>query len=92
MPGTSSNFHDVLMSKKAARRSALKHSNVRALHADVQQWETAPRSEPREEDRDQRYVRHGGPKTEMQRAFIEALNAFHMALTLGPAGTGNTYL
>jgi len=28
----------------------------------------------------------------MQRAFIEALNAFHMALALGPAGTGKTYL
>ena len=28
----------------------------------------------------------------MQRAFIEALDAFHMALTLGPAGTGKTYL
>jgi phosphate starvation-inducible PhoH-like protein len=28
----------------------------------------------------------------MQRAFIEALNAFHMALVLGPAGTGKTYL
>lgn len=34
-----------------------------------------PLSKPREEDRDQRYVRHGGPKTEMQRAFIEALDA-----------------
>lgn len=51
-----------------------------------------PRSEPSEDDRDQRYVRHVRPKTEMQRAFIEALNAFHMALVLGPAGTGKTYL
>ena len=51
-----------------------------------------PRSEPREEDRDQRYVRYVRPKTEMKRAFIEALDAFHMALALGPAGTGKTYL
>ena len=34
-----------------------------------------PRSEPSEDDRDQRYVRHVRPKTEMQRAFIEALDA-----------------
>jgi len=92
MPGTSSNFHEVLMSKKTARRSAPKHSNVRALHADVRPWEMPPRSEPREEDRDQRYVRYVRPKTEMKRAFIEALDAFHMALALGPAGTGKTYL
>ena len=48
-----------------------------------------PLSKPREEDRDQRSVCHVRPKTGMQRAFIEALNAFHMALALGPAGTGN---
>ena len=80
------------MSKKTARRSAPKHSSVRTLHADVRPWEMGPRSEPREDDRDQRYVRHVRPKTEMQRVFIEALDAFHMALALGPAGTGKTYL
>ena len=75
MPGTSRNFYEVLMSKKTARRSAPKHSSVRTLHADVRPWEMGPRSEPREDDRDQRYVRHVRPKTEIQRAFIEALDA-----------------
>ena len=32
------------------------------------------------------------PKTDTQRAFIEALDSYHMVLALGPAGTGKTYL
>jgi len=79
------------MSKKMARRSVAKQSNVRALHGTTRPWEMDAGGEPRE-DRDQRYVRHVRPKTETQRQFIEALDAFHMVLALGPAGTGKTYL
>ena len=79
------------MPKKSARRSVAKQSNVRALHADVRPWEMGPGSEPREH-RDQRYVRNVRPKTDTQRAFIEALDSYHMVLALGPAGTGKTYL
>ena len=39
------------------------------------------------EDRDHRYVPCASPKTEMQRQFIEAIDAFHLVLALGPAGT-----
>jgi len=79
------------MPKKSARRAAAKQSNVRALHADVRPWEMGAGGEPREH-RDQRYVRNVRPKTETQRAFIEALDNYHMVLALGPAGTGKTYL
>ena len=79
------------MPKKSARRSVAKQSNVRALHAYVRPWEMCPGSEPREH-RDQRYVRKVRPKTDTQRALIEALDSYHMVLALGPAGTGKTYL
>ncbi len=78
------------MPKKSARRST-KQSNVRALHADVRPWEMGPGGDL-VEDRDHRYVRRVRPKTEMQRRFIEAIDAYHLVLALGPAGTGKTYL
>ena len=67
------------MPKKSARRSVAKQSNVRALHAYVRPWEMCPGSEPREH-RDQRYVRKVRPKTDTQRALIEALDSYHMVL------------
>ena len=78
------------MPKKSARRST-KQSNVRALHADVRHWEMGPGGDL-VEDWDHRYVRRVRPKTEMQRQFIEAIDAYHLVLALGPAGTGKTYL
>ena len=45
-----------------------------------------PGGEPLE-DRDHRYVPCVSSKTEMQRQFIEAIDAFHLVLALGPAGT-----
>ena len=75
------------MLKKSARRSVAKQSNVSALHADVRPWEMGPGSEPREH-RDQRYVRNVRPKTDTQRAFIEALDSYHMVLALGRPALG----
>ena len=77
------------MPHKSARRS-VKQCNVLALHADVRPWEMGPGGEPLE-DRDHRYVPCVSPKTEMQRQFIEAIDAFHLVLALGPAGPGKTY-
>tara|TARA_B100000674_G_scaffold389370_1_gene333097 strand:+ start:495 stop:1013 length:519 start_codon:yes stop_codon:yes gene_type:complete len=73
------------MPKKSARRS-VKQCNALALHADVRPWEMGLGGEPLE-DRDHRYVPCVSPKTEMQRQFIEAIDAFHLVLALGPAGT-----
>ena len=77
------------MPNKSARRS-VKQCNVLALHADVRPWEMGSGGEPLE-DRDHRYVPCVSPKTEMQRQFIEANDAFHLVLALGPAGTAKTY-
>ena len=72
------------MHKKSARRS-VKQCNALALDADVRPWEMGPGGEPLE-DQDRRYVPCVSPKTEMQRQFIEAIDAFHLVLALGPAG------
>ncbi len=72
------------MHKKSARRS-VKQCNALALHTDVRPWEMGPGGEPLE-DRDRQYVPCVSHKTEMQRQFIEAIDAFHLVLPLGPAG------
>jgi phosphate starvation-inducible protein PhoH and related proteins len=48
--------------------------------------------EPREQARDQAYVKNVQPKSEGQAKLIEAIDRCHMTLALGPAGTGKTYL
>lgn len=44
------------------------------------------------ETRDQRYVKNVKPKSEGQRALMDAIDSHHLTLALGPAGTGKTYL
>ena len=53
-------------------------------------WEMGPGSEAREH-RDQRYVRNVRPKTDTQRAFIKALDSYHMVLALGPATSSGSF-
>ncbi len=42
--------------------------------------------------RDQSYVRHVRPASEGQRELLEAMRNHHLIVTVGPAGTGKTYL
>lgn len=44
------------------------------------------------DERDQAYVKTIRPKSEGQRALLEAIDARSLTLALGPAGTGKTYL
>jgi phosphate starvation-inducible PhoH-like protein len=44
------------------------------------------------EERDQSYRRTVRPQSENQRRLVEAIAGHHLTLTLGPAGTGKTYL
>lgn len=48
--------------------------------------------EPREQAREQAYVKNVQPKSEGQAKLMEAIDNCHMTLALGPAGTGKTYL
>lgn len=42
--------------------------------------------------RDQSFVRHVRPASDGQRVLFEAMENHHLVLTVGPAGTGKTYL
>ncbi|HEV7691799.1 MAG TPA: PhoH family protein [Hyphomonadaceae bacterium] len=50
------------------------------------------REAPREQPRDQAYVKNVQPKSEGQALLMEAIDRSHCTLALGPAGTGKTYL
>jgi phosphate starvation-inducible PhoH-like protein len=45
-----------------------------------------------QEDRDQGYLKTIKPKSEGQKALIEAIDQKNLVMALGPAGTGKTYL
>ncbi|HYE44288.1 MAG TPA: PhoH family protein, partial [Caulobacter sp.] len=45
-----------------------------------------------QEDRDQGYLKTIKPKSEGQKALIEAIDNKNLVMALGPAGTGKTYL
>ncbi|NBB15746.1 AAA family ATPase [Caulobacter sp. SLTY] len=45
-----------------------------------------------QEDRDQGYLKTIKPKSEGQKALIEAIDSKNLIMALGPAGTGKTYL
>jgi phosphate starvation-inducible PhoH-like protein len=48
--------------------------------------------DPRDQTRDQSYVRKVRPQSENQKQLMEAIDACDVTLALGPAGTGKTYL
>jgi phosphate starvation-inducible PhoH-like protein len=48
--------------------------------------------DPIDAHRDQSYIRHVKPRSENQRALMEAIETSPLTLALGPAGTGKTYL
>jgi phosphate starvation-inducible PhoH-like protein len=51
-----------------------------------------PLTGERERGREQSYVRTVRPQSENQRALVAAIESHHLTITLGPAGTGKTYL
>lgn len=48
--------------------------------------------DPLDERRDQRYQKTVRPRSQAQKALLEAIDRHHLTLILGPAGTGKTYL
>ncbi|MBB6253931.1 PhoH family protein [Nitrospirillum iridis] len=68
---------------------------VRPLFPDAAPARPAPASgtwDPIEERRDQSYIRKVKPQSPNQKVLMEAIQAHNLALALGPAGTGKTYL
>lgn len=77
------------MAKRVARTGVQhKSESIVALYPADQDWH--PLGE--EATRDQSYVRKVRPQSDGQRRLIEAIRENNLALALGPAGTGKTYL
>ncbi len=75
------------MGKRSARRAQVLDATIHPLFSDGSSWDPM-----NQEDRDQKYVRRVRPRSANQRALLEAIDADHLVLALGPAGTGKTYL
>lgn len=51
-----------------------------------------PLDEQIDRNRDKKYIKTVKPRTEGQKALMEAINGHNLTLAIGPAGTGKTYL
>ena len=73
------------MAKRAARRAKLHAIDSARIHSLL--FDHTPAN-----DRDQSYIRKIRPRSDNQRALMEAIDAKPLTIALGPAGTGKTYL
>ena len=77
--------------KRTMQKTHHVHGNV--VHAgfeDSADWH--PLGEEIDRNRDQRYVKTVKPRTDGQRALMDAIAQHNLTLALGPAGSGKTYL
>ena len=73
------------MAKRAARRAKLHAIDSARIHNVI--FDHTPAN-----DRDQSYVKKVRPRSDNQRALMEAIDSKPLTVALGPAGTGKTYL
>ena len=76
------------MAKRAARAVAiaLDDHRDRSPHPDLAGWD------PADLNREQSYLRRVRPQSDNQRLLMQSIARHTLTLTLGPAGTGKTYL
>ncbi|MDH5772389.1 MAG: PhoH family protein [Rhodospirillaceae bacterium] len=80
-------FRRYLMGKKTRRQ---KQATVHALYPEDDTWH--PLGPIQQDGRDQRYLKTIKPRSDNQKALIDAIDAKSLVMALGPAGTGKTYL
>jgi phosphate starvation-inducible PhoH-like protein len=81
------------MAKRAARRQQQnEHDKTARIHSLFFDQPRGARIDDLPEDREQRYLAKVRPRSDNQRALMEAINAKPLSVALGPAGTGKTYL
>ncbi len=81
------------MAKRPLRSTQAQHKSnntVVSLYSAENEWH--PLGDDAEEQRDQSYVRKVRPLSDGQRQLMSAIRDHNLALALGPAGTGKTYL
>lgn len=86
------------MAKRTARAQA-RHSQtddatkIRALMPDYTVWDPlGGEGDGGDTRRDKSYVRNIRPHSDNQNALMQAIDARHLVVALGPAGTGKTYI
>lgn len=83
------------MSKKTKKNFSDKgrmHKNGNVVHPAFDDTSWHPLDGEIDQARDKSYVKTVRPRTEGQRALMEAIAAHNLTLAIGPAGTGKTYL
>ncbi len=84
------------MGKRAPRRNSRnayqheakeKRGKLHAVNPNLMGWDPISNDK-----RDQSFVRHVRPASDGQRKLLKAMEDHHLVLTVGPAGTGKTYL
>jgi phosphate starvation-inducible PhoH-like protein len=88
MPKRSSKNTAALTPAQLAAAAERRAEKVQPLFPD-RGWDPLGAGDDR---RDQSYMRTVKPKSPGQQALMEAIQAHHLTLALGPAGTGKTYL
>lgn len=85
------------MAKKSRRNTSTQkphthHVRGNVVHAGFEDSSWHPLEEEIDRNRDQRYLKKVKPRTDGQRALMEAIAAYNLTLAMGPAGSGKTYL
>ncbi|MBU0858989.1 MAG: PhoH family protein [Alphaproteobacteria bacterium] len=85
------------MAKKSRRSTSVKkaaphHVRGNVVHAGFEDTNWHPLEEQIDRNRDQSYMKKVKPRTDGQRALMEAIEQYNLTLAMGPAGSGKTYL
>lgn len=84
------------MAKKSRRNNAKKgnihHAHGNVVHPEFHELDWHPLDDKIDARRDQRYMKTIKPRSDGQRALMEAIAERSLTLAMGPAGTGKTYL
>jgi phosphate starvation-inducible PhoH-like protein len=79
-------------SRKTNRKSHAHHQQGNIVRPAFDDMEWHPLAEQIDARRDQSYIKKVKPRTDGQRALMEAIQSRNLTLAIGPAGTGKTYL
>ena len=92
MSRTPHNKKDRKNFKKNVQRGNVVHPLFEDSMPPVDGNDWHPLDDQIDQSRDKSFIRHVKPRTEGQRALMEAIRDYNLTLAMGPAGTGKTYL
>jgi len=80
------------MAKRSAREAQARPTSAVVKPLFGASWHPLDIEQRPDDRREQGYVRKVRPQSDNQRALMEAIDSHNLAVALGPAGTGKTYL